>query len=114
MSEDPAEVRIRQKVRWIAVVLVGVIAIVAGVVISLVAISTKEFILEQLTTHIRAIVGLPLAVIIAFFIVSVLDAGSSKPIEFNAIGFEFKGASGPIVLWIACFLAVVCSLWLLW
>ena len=34
-------------------------------------------------------------------------------IKFKAPGFEFEGASGPIVLWIVCFLAIVLSLtWL--
>lgn len=34
-------------------------------------------------------------------------------IEFEAIGFKFKGASGPVVLWVLCFLAVVVGLYAL-
>jgi hypothetical protein len=113
MLEDPGDTNLRRVVRWTVVSIAGVSAIVAGVVLSRAALDAEGFVLEQLTTRIRAIVGLPLAVVVAFCVVSVLEAGSG-PIEFKAIGFEFKGASGPIVLWIACFLAVISALWLLW
>jgi len=39
---------------------------------------------------------------------------SSGPLEFKAIGFEFRGASGQVVLWVVCFLAMVASVKLLW
>jgi hypothetical protein len=35
-------------------------------------------------------------------------------IEFEAAGFKFRGASGPVVLWIFCYLAIVTSIKLLW
>lgn len=32
------------------------------------------------------------------------------PVEFSGLGFSFKGASGPIVLWVMCFLAIIIGL----
>ncbi len=63
--------------------------------------------------HASAVVGLPIAAVAAFMLVSVLQVTTGK-VEFEGIGFKFRGASGPIVLWIACFIAMVISIKLLW
>ena len=34
--------------------------------------------------------------------------------KFSFLGFEFEGASGPVVLWVLCFLAQMFGIWLLW
>ena len=34
--------------------------------------------------------------------------------EFKALGFKFKGASGPVVLWVLCFLAETLAIRTLW
>lgn len=34
--------------------------------------------------------------------------------EFEALGFKFKGASGPVVLWVLCFLAETLAIHTLW
>jgi hypothetical protein len=36
------------------------------------------------------------------------------PIEFEAFGFKLRGASGPIVLWVFCFLSIAAAFQLLW
>ncbi|OYW71457.1 MAG: hypothetical protein B7Z37_27710 [Verrucomicrobia bacterium 12-59-8] len=60
-----------------------------------------------------AMVGTPMSAVTAFSIVSLLKA-TSGPIEFEALGFKFRGASGPIVLWVLCFLSIVLAFRLLW
>jgi hypothetical protein len=60
-----------------------------------------------------ASVGLPAAAAAALFIVLVLKV-TSGPIEFEGLGFRFKGASGPIVLWVMCFLSMVFGIKALW
>jgi hypothetical protein len=55
--------------------------------------------------HFAAVVGLPSAALAAFFVVVVLRTVAG-PVEMKVLGFEFRGASGPIVMWIACFLAI--------
>jgi hypothetical protein len=39
---------------------------------------------------------------------------TSGPIEFEGLGFKFKGASGPVVLWVFCFLAIAGAIKLVW
>jgi hypothetical protein len=63
--------------------------------------------------HYAALVGTPMSAVTAFCIVSLLKV-TSGPIEFEAFGFRFRGASGPIVLWVFCFLSVVFAFHLLW
>jgi hypothetical protein len=48
------------------------------------------------------------------FIIALLLPASYGPIEFKAIGVSFKGASGPIVLWLICFLGIVAAVRLTW
>jgi len=63
--------------------------------------------------HAPAVIGLPIATMAAFLLVSVLQVTAGK-VEFEALGFKFRGASGPIVLWIACFIAMLIGITLLW
>jgi hypothetical protein len=64
--------------------------------------------------HFAAIVALPFAGYAALGLVLLLESRSDQPMEFKALGFEFKGSSGPVVLWVLCFLAVVVCMKLLW
>ena len=58
-------------------------------------------------------VSLPFAAVVALFVVLLLQF-SSGPIEFEALGFKFKGAAGPIVLWVLCLIALVAAIKVLW
>lgn len=66
-----------------------------------------------LDKHFAAMVGTPLSVMTAFCIVSVLKV-TNGPVEFEAFGFKFRGASGPIILWVFSFLAIGTIFHLLW
>ena len=63
--------------------------------------------------------GLPCAAISAFAIIAVLlkafppASGASGQLELKAFGLEFSGPSGPITLWLICFLGFVFALKLL-
>lgn len=59
------------------------------------------------------IVGIPFSSVVAFIVVSLLRY-TSGPIEFEVIGFKFKDASGPVVMWILCFLALILGIKTLW
>jgi hypothetical protein len=63
--------------------------------------------------HFAATVGLPSAALAGLCIVIFLESASG-PIEFEGLGFKFKGASGPIVLWVFCILAIAAAIKLLW
>ncbi|PON11909.1 hypothetical protein C2W62_42365 [Candidatus Entotheonella serta] len=71
--------------------------------------------LIKLLTHdkLMPVFGIPLAVLIAFCIVAILQA-TAGTISFKIIGLEFEGAAGPVVLWVLCFLNIVFSIRLLW
>ncbi len=42
------------------------------------------------------------------------ETESESRFRMEAFGFKFRGASGPVVLWIFCFLAVIFGVYLLW
>jgi hypothetical protein len=63
--------------------------------------------------HFPATVGLPLAAVGSFLLVTVLQISSGK-IEFEAWGFKVRGASGPAILWVLCFLSIATGVRLLW
>ncbi|QDV38047.1 hypothetical protein [Tautonia plasticadhaerens] len=51
-------------------------------------------------------------VVVAFAIVLTLSYATGE-IVFEAPGFKFQGASGPIVLWVVCFLAILFGFYLM-
>ncbi|QKE62481.1 hypothetical protein HNE05_03605 [Aquipseudomonas campi] len=69
--------------------------------------------IQILYEHLAAVIGIPGAIITAFVLVSALEQVSG-PIEFEGLGFKFKGASGPIVLWVLVFLAIISGIKILW
>ena len=58
------------------------------------------------------LVGAVFAAVLAFTLVMTLESVVG-PIVFKASSFEFSGASGPIILWCLCFLAVIFGLYLM-
>jgi len=69
--------------------------------------------LDAMIEHFPATIGLPAAALTSLFVVVYLES-SSGPIKFKGLGFEFEGASGPVVLWAFCFLCVAGAIRLLW
>lgn len=68
---------------------------------------------DVISQHYAATLGLPLAAIASLVLVILLEA-SSGPIEFKGLGFEFKGTSGQVVLWVFVFLSMAMAVKLLW
>jgi len=58
--------------------------------------------------------GVSVCTISAFSVVAVLDVLSRDPIEIRFFQFELKGAAGPVVLWVLCFLTMVAGFHILW
>jgi len=63
--------------------------------------------------HYLFFVGLPFAGLLAHFLVGTLE-NTRGQIEFEVLGMKFKGASGPIVMWVLVFLAIVVAIRLVW
>jgi hypothetical protein len=63
--------------------------------------------------HFRATIGLPAAAVASFVVVSLFRTTEGQ-IKFEGLGFTFEGASGPIVMWVLCFLAITLAIKALW
>jgi hypothetical protein len=44
----------------------------------------------------------------------VVLRSTEGPMEFEGLGFKFKGAAGPVVLWAMCFIVIVLGIRVLW
>ena len=109
---DSWEHKLRKILSWAAVI--GVITYgVLLFALFLVRGAGAEQMDDLVLTHYPTVVGLPSAAAAALFVVLVLKAAAG-PIEFEALGFKFKGASGPVVLWVMCFLAIVLAIRVVW
>jgi hypothetical protein len=74
----------------------------------------ESWFLRMLQEHPSGTLGIAISAISAFSVVAVLDVLSRDPIEIKVVGFELKGAAGPVVLWVVCFLALVVGTEVLW
>src|SRR5271168_850455 len=63
--------------------------------------------------HLPVTMGIPSAGVGAI-IICALFRSSEGAIKFRGLGFTFEGASGPIVMWFICFLALTVSIRFLW
>lgn len=73
----------------------------------------KALLTELVHTHFAAIVGLPTAALMSFCVVWIVRSAEG-PLQLETFGLRLKGASGPILLWIVAFLAMVFALKLVW
>jgi hypothetical protein len=99
---------------WI--ILIGMVAfgmLELFFIIDGVWLSEDQWMVNQAKEHFAAVVGLPTAALAALFVVAIFEA-TTGPIEFEGLGFKFRGASGPIIFWVICFLATSGSIKLLW
>jgi hypothetical protein len=74
---------------------------------------SNGFIVELTQKQFGAMIMVPMAALIAFCVVTILEWTAGE-IKLKVPGFEFEGASGPIVLWICCFLAITGALRAFW
>ncbi len=97
--EEKSETNIhimKNSAKWmaiLAVILIGVVYLFWLIW----SLNHDERFIEEFYSHLPAVVGIPGAMISAFVLVNVLEQVSG-PIEFEGLGFRFKGASGPVVL----------------
>jgi hypothetical protein len=97
-----------------APIVVGVIAL--GCYLAFIASSwywRGGWISDLFQKHYVFFVGLPFAGFIAYFVVGTLENVRGQ-IEFEVLGLKFKGASGPIIMWVVVFLAIVVAIRLVW
>jgi hypothetical protein len=93
----------------LAILVVFVVALIVLLVFEWNSVDVRSMVMA----HFTVIVGLPAAGIFSFLVVSTFETTSGN-IQFKALGVEFKGAAGPILMWVICLLAIVLSIRLLW
>ena len=75
--------------------------------------SLRDVVFSMARLHYGTVVGIPCSGLGALFIVLLLRNVAGE-IQFKAFGFEFKGASGPIIMWILCFWALTLAMIKTW
>lgn len=113
LSDERRELgRMRILTLFFAIVAVLYGMFVFGYTIYVVAIGFR-FWEEVLRLHFAAIIGLPGAAAVAFVLVVFLRQ-TDGPVEFEGLGFKFKGAAGQVVMWVVCFLAIATAIKMCW
>lgn len=69
--------------------------------------------LELAQQHAPTILGLPMAALASYAIVSSLSF-TSGPATFKAFGIEFSGTAGQIILWGICYMIITASIVATW
>lgn len=104
---ESEEERIQSTAFWFAVAAAVGGGIVFLYTIYIVAVGFRYW-EELLRDHFAAIIGLPAAAALAFALVVFLRQ-TDGPIEFEGLGFKFKGAAGQVAMWICLFSGCICS-----
>jgi hypothetical protein len=113
-SEKPGtSPRLRAIAQWMAFIGVTLGAFGSFFLIFYGILAQPDIFVRILEAHFRAVLGIPLAALSSFCVVLAFEASLGQ-IEFEAIGFKFRGASGRVVLWVLCFLAIVTAIRVLW
>jgi len=107
-KESPVQAVLKQ------VILIGFVAFfITYFGYLLYEIVTGGWILTRIQENFAGTVVMAFAALVALFVVLLLQYSAGN-IEFEMPGFKFRGASGPVVLWVLCFLAVSAAIKLLW
>lgn len=106
MNVDPKNI-----ITWILILTVPVVA--AMFVSWFLHYIEPGLIAEVVKEHFAATVGLPMAALLAAFVVVALRH-SDGPMKFEGLGLKFEGASGQVMLWVISFLSIAAAIRLLW
>jgi hypothetical protein len=103
---------VRQVARWTVLVGAALWGVFAG---GFLAVNSLPggFIVDLTKKQFGAMILVPMAALMAFCVVIILEWTTGE-IKLKVPGFELEGASGPIVLWVCCFLAIAAALRAFW
>ncbi|MDX2678591.1 hypothetical protein [Streptomyces soliscabiei] len=105
---------VRDLVGGLAILSALCVAAGAGIPIALAVWRQEPWLLKQYEEHFAAVVGMPACALLAFLLVVLLEARYDRvEIEFFGI-VRFRGAAGPIILWVFCFFIMACGVKMLW
>lgn len=95
------------------IIAVVALAATAGLVVALWINRFDPVVSDLVVKNFTVIIGLPFAFIASFIVVALFRQGDA-PMEFKGLGVDFKGASGEVILWLFCFLAISGAIKMLW
>lgn len=110
MSDQPADddaSRRNALAVWLALVLLALILLL-GLALAYFGLSDRTIRPGVLSTLTRAY-ALVAAAVGSFTVVAILKQAYGGPLTFKGLGFEFQGASGPVIMWLICYLGIVAS-----
>jgi hypothetical protein len=102
------EEKFRFVIGW-SFVIVFLLLAIAGLGWWLIADWNAPYLLKKLDDQFNVLIGIPASAVSALLLVIFLRT-TNGPIEFEVFGFKFKGASGPIVMWVLVFLSIVAAI----
>jgi hypothetical protein len=104
----------RRIIVWAAVAATACFASVGVYPIGRAYLENQPWVDKMLQQHFAATAGLPCIAALAFLIVITFEA-RYEAIEMEFFGImKFKGAAGPIVLWVLCVITMACCVRMLW
>jgi hypothetical protein len=120
-KDDPKDIQVsdavpssvRTAANWIFVIGFSIFSVAVFSLLVLGSITFPEFYAIAIK-HFPTVVGLPLAAMASIFIVTVFRITLGQKLSFSVFGMEFEGASGPVVLWVLCFLAITLAINTTW
>ena len=98
-------------ITWLLIIVVPIVGVT--LVGGFLRYTEAGLMVEIVKNHFAATIGLPMAALLAAFIVVGLRH-SDGPIKFEGLGFKFEGSSGQVVLWVFCFLSITAAIRLVW
>lgn len=114
MPDDPQlgyDTKLSKFFSWVAAAM-G-FAFMGFVFYAITVVAPYGFFNQIALEHLVSVIGLPCAAVGSLVLVLVLRTVAGN-IEFKLWGLEFKGASGPIIMWILCFLAMTLAITKTW
>lgn len=111
--ELPREKRFRKVFGWVVLIAASAWGLFAGSFLAYYSFQPNSWLLDLVKEHFAALICVPMAALMSMCVVMLLR-NAAGPIEFDVPGFKLKGAAGQIVLWVACFLAIVTAIKMLW
>ena len=108
------------KIRWWFSLIILWIVIFSSIYFTIrifwIVLSSVEYtdmMVRFIFTKAPAVLGVPFSAALALAVVLMLRT-TQGPVRFRALGLRFDGASGPIVMWVLCFLATSAAIKILW
>jgi hypothetical protein len=75
--------------------------------------ASDSWLLQIINAQFPGMIAVPLSALASLCVVLALKA-SAGPIEFEAVGFKFSGASGPLAFWVVIFIEFIWAVHYLW